>query len=72
MTTITTERGAASILVELKDGGVNVIHGTDGDVLHSFPQVAPGTWDRLFDAVWRTLRDGELRLLAPDLVAEEG
>ncbi len=71
MSTHTTEIGAASILVELRDGGVNVIHGTDGDILHSFPQVAPGTWDRLFTSVLVALRDGELRLLAPDLVNEE-
>lgn len=54
-----TERGAASLRIELRDGGVQVIHGTDGTVLNSFPKVAEGTWSRMFDAIEGALLDGE-------------
>ena len=43
------ETGAASILVKLEDGQINVYHGTDGDLLHSRPAFE-GDWSRLFAA----------------------
>ena len=58
-----TERGAASIRVELRDGGVTMFHGEDGSVLHHFPEVAEGTWDKMFDAVFGSLRDGEIKIM---------
>jgi uncharacterized membrane protein len=54
------ETGAASILIELKDGGVQIIHGTDNVVLQNFPQVAEGTWGDMFDSIVRQLRGAEL------------
>lgn len=53
-----TERGAASLRIELRDGGVQVLHGQDGTVLHSFPEVAEGTWTKMFDAIECALLDG--------------
>jgi len=58
-----TERGAASIRVELRDGGVTMFHGEDGSVLHHFPEVAKGTWDKMFSAVFRELWDGETKIM---------
>lgn len=58
-----TERGAASLRIELRDGGVQVLHGTDGTVLQSFPEVAEGTWDKVFDAIVGALLDGEYPFL---------
>ena len=55
-----TERGAASILIQLRDGGVKVIHGTDGTVLHYFDAVPEGTWSKVFDAVIRELMRAEI------------
>lgn len=54
------ETGAASILIELKNGGVQIIHGTDNVVLQDFPQVAEGTWGDMFDSIVRQLRGAEL------------
>jgi hypothetical protein len=53
-----TERGAASLRIELRDGGVQMLHGEDGTVLRSFPEVTEGTWDRVFDAIEGALLDG--------------
>lgn len=53
-----TETGAASLRIELRNGGVQVLHGEDGTVLHSFPEVAEGTWGKMFDAIIGALLDG--------------
>lgn len=57
------ERGAASLRIELRDGGVQIIHGTDGTVLNTFPKVAEGTWSRMFDAIEGALLEGEYPFL---------
>lgn len=49
---ILMERGAASILVELKEGKVYVYHGSDKALLAQSPEpVEVGTWDRLWEAL---------------------
>ena len=42
------ERGAASMLVELEDSRIRVLHGTDGTVLAE-GVVQEGAWDALWD-----------------------
>ena len=50
MSRIETEKGTASIKIELKDGAITVRHGTDDDVLFTTP--APeGSWDH----IWKEL-----------------
>jgi hypothetical protein len=45
-----TERGAASILIELENGTITIKHGTDGTVLHSLADAPEGTWRGMFAA----------------------
>lgn len=40
-----------------------MFHGEDGSVLHHFPEVAKGTWDKMFSAVFRELWDGETKIM---------
>ena len=47
---VQTEKGAASLHIELKDGFITVYHGTDGIVLHRC-EVEEGTWERMFDSL---------------------
>ena len=54
------ETGAASIRIELSNGGVKIWHGEDNVVLQDFPQVAEGTWSNMFDSIVRQLRGAEL------------
>lgn len=49
-TTIETEKGAASLHIELKDGFITIYHGTDGIALHRC-EVEEGTWERMFDSL---------------------
>lgn len=49
-----TERGAASIIVELSNGVVTVYHGTANVVLHQVP-VSEGAWEEMFGAMTNTL-----------------
>lgn len=65
-----TETGAASIRIELRDGGVQILHGEDGTVLNSFPKVAEGTWSKMFDAIEGALLDGEWYFLPSYLEGE--
>lgn len=46
MTTLETERGAASLTVSLEDGRITVTHGTDGITLLEGPLPAGG-WSQL-------------------------
>lgn len=54
------EKGAASIRIELANGGVKIWHGEDNVVLQNFPKVAEGTWSDMFDSIVRQLRGAEL------------
>jgi hypothetical protein len=47
------ERGAASILIKLEDGEIEVIHGEDNVVLGRKLNTVEGDWDRL----WELLTD---------------
>ena len=54
------ETGAASIRIELSNGGVQIIHGEDNVVLQDFPKVAEGTWSDMFDSIVAQLKGAEL------------
>jgi len=41
------ERGAASMLIELRDGTITVRHGTDNTLLATIEQTPPGSWRRI-------------------------
>lgn len=45
------ERGAASILIELKDGKICIKHGSEDSILFEPTTVTAGTWQRLFAAI---------------------
>ena len=45
------ERGAASIIISLRDGNISVTHGTDGVLLAECKQAPDGAWR----AIWDTL-----------------
>lgn len=48
-----TEKGAASILIDLSSGNITVYHGTEQDaILLSKKNVPEGTWN----AIWNQLR----------------
>jgi len=51
---VQTEKGAASIIIELSKGVVTVLHGTANVVLHQVP-VSEGAWDEMFGAITNTL-----------------
>jgi hypothetical protein len=53
-----TERGEASITVELADGVITVRHGDDGTVLRQ-ATVAEGTWSAMFDMMTTAIELGE-------------
>jgi len=50
MSGIETEKGTASIMIELKDGAITVRHGTYDDVLFTTP-ASEGSWD----CIWKEL-----------------
>lgn len=52
------ERGAASIILALSDGGINIVHREAGIVLHSYPQIIEGTWELMFDTIVNLLEEG--------------
>jgi hypothetical protein len=47
------ERGAASILITLEDGAIEVIHGEDHVLLGRKQNTVEGDWDKL----WELLTD---------------
>jgi hypothetical protein len=49
--TIRSERGSASIRVELSGGNVSIFHGEDDTLLRYFESVPEGSWDKLWDAI---------------------
>lgn len=57
-----TERGAASILIELGDGKITMRHGTDKDVLNAAAEVREGTWKLLFDTIKKVIADNDITL----------
>lgn len=44
-----TERGAASILIELEDGNIAVYHGMDSVKLAELENAPEGTWNKLWE-----------------------
>jgi hypothetical protein len=46
---ITPERGSASLVIDLTDSCITVIHGTDNTVLARKTVAQLGDWDRLID-----------------------
>lgn len=58
---MTKEPGAASILIELEDGKINIRHGTDGVILFHGNEVKEGTWEKLFDAVKQIILENNLK-----------
>ena len=51
------ERGAASMIIELRDSKITVIHGTDKVVLIDGP-VVEGAWDSIWDAIYTVIEEG--------------
>lgn len=45
------ELGAASLKISLSDGEITVTHGDDGTELAYKPEVKPGDWDKLIEAL---------------------
>lgn len=56
------EQGAAGIVIQLRDSGINVSHIEDGTILRSYPQVSLGTWELMFDAIAKLLEERSLEL----------
>lgn len=60
-TKIGAARGAASIIVELSDGKVRVLHGTDKVLLYPAVTIREGGWSRIFEAVRTAIHAEELK-----------
>jgi hypothetical protein len=46
-----TEKGEASILIELKKGDITIYHGDQGDILLEKKNVEGGSWDKIWDTL---------------------
>lgn len=44
-----TERGAADIRIELRDGDITIYHCNGGAVLAKLPNASEGTWDKMWE-----------------------
>jgi len=51
------EQGAAGVVIQLRDSGINVSHIEDGTILRSYPQVSLGTWELMFDTIAKLLEE---------------
>jgi hypothetical protein len=51
------EQGAAGVVIQLSDSGINVSHIEDGTILRSYPQVSLGTWELMFDTMTKLLEE---------------
>jgi len=56
------EQGAAGVVIQLRDSGINVSHIEDGTILRSYPQVSLGTWELMFDTIAKLLEERSLEL----------
>jgi hypothetical protein len=45
------ETGQASIIIELEDSNITVLHGTDKVVLFKAENVPLGSWDKIWDTL---------------------
>lgn len=54
-----SESGAASIIVQLRNGDITIYHGEDNVILQHFSRVADGTWGDMFDTIVQQLREKE-------------
>ena len=45
------ESGAASLKIEMSDGNITVIHGTDDVVLHKIENAKQGSWNKLWETI---------------------
>ena len=52
-----SERGAAGIVINLKDGGITIRHEEAGVILRSFSEVSEGTWELMFDSITNLLEE---------------
>ena len=56
-----SERGAAGIVINLKDGGITIRHAEAGVLLRSFSEVSEGTWELMFDTITNLLEERLIR-----------
>ena len=54
------EQGAAGVVIQLRNSGINVSHIEDGTILRSYPQVSLGTWELMFDTIAKLLEERSL------------
>ena len=54
------EEGAAGIVLQLSNSGINISHIEDGTILRSYPQVSLGTWGLMFDTIVKLLEEREV------------
>lgn len=47
-----SEIGAAGITIVLEHGHITVTHSENGNLLHKVKHVKPGTWDKLWEAIY--------------------
>lgn len=57
---VKTENGAASILIELRNGEITIKHGTDKAVLFQSIEVKPGTWSKLFNKIKEIIKEAQV------------
>lgn len=57
------EQGAAGIVLQLRESGINVSHIEDGTILRSYPQVSLGTWELMFDTITKLLEEREVNAI---------